>query len=274
MTRFAIFVDGSNLFGSMKKLNLQVVNYEDFYKFIFEQGSCVWKKGTISSDNNSPFTFSLLRTFWYVVGSIDYINTSDAKLQAFFRDLFDKDKEIKRTYMALAGQANPGKPQNEVALEAWKLCFNECKSYYESKKEQVDGMRRFYHGVRADTDFIDIIECGHWKVDFLYKYVMEKGVDTQLAVDIVTQADFYDVALIISGDADSIPSVNHIKKLGKQVGVVEFIKGYPPENRGRQFSNRLGAASDFVVQIYESDLQRKSLSRELKSGEDIIPKDE
>jgi len=131
------------------------------------------------------------------------------------------------------------------------------KQYFLDKKKQVEGMQRFYHGVRSDTDFIDIIECGHWKVDFLNKYVVEKGVDTQLAVDIVTLASFYEVALIISGDADSIPSINFIKRLGKQVGVVEFIKGYPPENRGRQFSNRLGAAADFTVQIYESDLQKK-----------------
>jgi uncharacterized LabA/DUF88 family protein len=132
-------------------------------------------------------------------------------------------------------------------------------------------MRRFYHGVRADTDFVDIIEAGHWKVDFLYKYVSEKGLDTRLAVDIVTQADYFDVALVISGDADSIPSINHVKRRGKQVGVVEFIKGYPPEKRGKQFSNRLGAASDFVVQIYEMDLQRNGITRELKTGEEIIP---
>ncbi len=270
MIRFAIFVDGSNLFGLSKKLNFQVLNYEAFYKFIFEQGSSVWKKGTVLSGNNSSPAFRLLRTFWYVVGSIDYLNTADAKLQAFFRDIFDKNKDLKRTYLALAEQANPGRAKNELALEAWQLCFQECKSYYENKKENIEGMRRFYHSVRTTTDFIDIIECGHWKVDFLYKYVMEKGVDTQLAVDIVTLADFYDVALLISGDADSIPSVNYVKKLGKQVGIVEFVKGHLSENYEQQFSKRLGAACDFVVQIYESDLQQNGLSRQLKSGEDII----
>lgn len=270
MNRFSIFVDGSNLFGSLKKLNLQVTNYESFYHHIFTEGLKMWQTGTALT-NPAHLSSSLLRTFWYVLGSIDYIDTNDAKLQAFFKELFDNDREIKRAYMALAGQANPGKPQNEVALEAWRICFEECKTYFWKKKTQLDGMKKFYHGVRSDTDFIDIIECGHWKVDFLYKYVAEKGLDTQLAVDIVTQVNFYDVALIISGDADSIPSVNYIKRLGKQVGVVEFIKGYPPEKRGKQFSNRLGAASDFVVQIYEMDLQKNKIAQPLKAGEDVIP---
>ena len=88
---------------------------------------------------------------------------------------------------------------------------------------------------------------------------MEKGLDTRLAVDMVTQIQHYDVAVLVSGDADAIPSLNHIKREGKQVCVIEFIKGYPPEFRGRQSSSRLKVAADFVAQIYEMDLVRQNL---------------
>jgi uncharacterized LabA/DUF88 family protein len=90
---------------------------------------------------------------------------------------------------------------------------------------------------------------------------MEKGLDTRLAVDMVTQVNNYDVAILVSGDADAIPSLNHIKREGKQVCVIEFIKGYPPEAKGRQSSSRLKVAADFVTQIYEMDLVRQKLAR-------------
>jgi uncharacterized LabA/DUF88 family protein len=79
------------------------------------------------------------------------------------------------------------------------------------------------------TDFIEIRRIGNWKVDFLHKSIGEKGVDTSISVDMVTMLPAYDVALLISGDADGIPSVKYVKNSGRQVGAVEFLKGYPPE---------------------------------------------
>ena len=69
-------------------------------------------------------------------------------------------------------------------------------------------MNEFHYAVAASTDFIEVRKVGHWKVDFLEKRIDEKGVDTSFAVDMVTRVPAYDVALLISGDADSISSVN------------------------------------------------------------------
>lgn len=48
---------------------------------------------------------------------------------------------------------------------------------------------------------------------------VEKGVDVQLAVDMVALAvaDTYDVAVLISGDGDFAPAVELVKRLGKHV---------------------------------------------------------
>jgi uncharacterized LabA/DUF88 family protein len=129
-------------------------------------------------------------------------------------------------------------------------------------------MRRFNFSVRSNTDFIDIIECGHWKVHFLSRYVEEKGLDTTLAVDMVTLSDHYDVALLLSGDADTIPSVNHLKRSGRHIGVIDLIKGYPPEKRGRQFSSKLQSAVDFVVPIYEMTLMQKRIAAPFSGNTD------
>ena len=73
-------------------------------------------------------------------------------------------------------------------------------------------------------------EHGHWKVNFLHKWVEEKGLDTSLAVDMVALQDNYDVAVVMSGDADNIPSIRHMKGRGTHIAAVEFVNGSPPES--------------------------------------------
>jgi uncharacterized LabA/DUF88 family protein len=70
----------------------------------------------------------------------------------------------------------------------------------------------------------------------------------------------YDVAVVMSGDADSIPSMNYVKTRDKVVAVVEFHKGYPPEKKGRGYSAHLDLAADFVVHIYEMELVSKGVA--------------
>ena len=42
MYRFVTFVDGSNLDGVLKHLNLRVDDYGSFYRFVFEQAVQYW----------------------------------------------------------------------------------------------------------------------------------------------------------------------------------------------------------------------------------------
>ena len=93
----------------------------------------------------------------------------------------------------------------------------------------------------------------------------EKGLDTSLAVDMVALQENYDVAVVVSGDADSIPSIRHLKSRNKHIADVEFISGSPPETKGRTFSSRLKEHADFVIRIYETELVRLKLARRTTS---------
>lgn len=192
---------------------------------------------------------------------MDEWDLASPKAQTHLRSRFDADKEIKRIYMPQAGEKLQTKDQCKVADEAWALCFKEFQEWYVAKKNQLVKMHKFYHAVRAATDYIEIIECGHWKVDLLHRNLLEKGLDTSLAVDMLALKKNYDVAILLSGDADTIPSINYIKKSNKHVASVEFLKGYPPEKKGKQFSSQIRLSSDFVIQIYEMDLVNKKLAR-------------
>jgi uncharacterized LabA/DUF88 family protein len=263
MHRIMIFVDGSNVVGVLRRMTLRVDNYEAFYRHILQQATDVWWTCTVGTAK--PLA-RLVRVLWYAVGDLDHWDLNDARVQATLREAFDKDREMRSSFMALAGQKLQGASQSEVAKEAWAMCFQAIREWYEKRCDLVDGFRRFYHSIRSTTDFIDVIECAHWKLDVLRRETAEKGLDTRLAVDMVTLVDSYDVAILLSGDADNIPSLDYVKARGKQVGVVEFLGGYPPEKKSAHASSRLKVAADFVVPIYEMDLVQKGLAAKSISG--------
>jgi len=55
----------------------------------------------------------------------------------------------------------------------------------------------------------------------------EKGVDMRIGIDLLVgaHADMYDVAVLVSGDADLCEAVRAVKNFGKHVEVVEFPTG-------------------------------------------------
>ena len=123
----------------------------------------------------------------------------------------------------------------KVFAEAWSTCLTEARQWYEGRCKHVQSMCRFYYGVKSETDFLEIVQCGHWKVDLLNHRVTEKGLDSRMAVDMVTKLHSYDIALVVCGDADAIPSISEAQSHGKHVGVIEFLSGYPPEKREEDF---------------------------------------
>jgi uncharacterized LabA/DUF88 family protein len=270
MHRIAVFVDGSNLMGSLTDMQINVQDYAGFYRFIVQEAAKDWSE---TGWNNSPVHAHLLRVYWYVVGSMDEWDLNSEKARTTLRDLFDRNKDVKGPYMTQAGQTLTGRPPDQrtneaVTLEAWSRCFDDITQWFSERQHALEGMRRFYHGVRRSTDFIDIIEAGHWRVDMLARRLMEKGLDATLAIGMITQVNHYDVAIVVSGDADMLPSLRYCKEAGKHVGVIDFLKGFPPADRGRGLSSRLRIEADFVTRIYEMDLIRGGLAekREVPSS--------
>ena len=265
MMRFIIFVDGSNLWGSLKKLNLHITRYEDLFSHILKSAIDSWSASIVGGEKSAR----LIRILWYMVSSIDEWDLNDQKVAETLRGWFNQETDLKKKYLALAGTRLYGADQEKIHQEAWSICFNEIKQWYSSKKLSIKKSHDFQFGVQSTTDFIDIVTSGHLRVDILNKNVTEKGIDTSLAVDMLSLADTYDVALLISGDADSIPSVQRVKHEGKHIGMVEFIKGHPPEQRGRSSSSKLKATADFVVPIYEVDLLKNGIATIPGRGEEI-----
>jgi uncharacterized LabA/DUF88 family protein len=257
MYRFVIFVDGSSLASVLRRLSLRVDNYETLFRYVFERATKAWR--TTFEGESAPA--QLHRVKWYEVGSLDEWNLDDAKAQLVLRDIFERDQDSKRFYMALAAQKAPTRSRGELAADAWSLCFTDARRWYEERRDLVEGFRRFHYAIRSATGFIDLVECGHWKLDLIHRQVIEKGLDTRLAVDLVTLVDTYDVALIVPGDSDNIPSVEHVQAKGRHVGVVDVVSGSGRDRKGAPSLSRLRVAADFVVQVSETDLISRSLAK-------------
>lgn len=257
MIRFVTFVDGSNLDGTLKHLDLRVDDYGAFYRYIFEQGVNCWGK-SFASGADWP-TAQHSRINWYVVGRMDEWDLNDSRVESRLRSRFEMNPRLTESYMRDL-ESNPEILPEQRLHAAWKACFSETCQWYDYKFRGLEKKKRFYHGVQSATDFVEIHQQGHWKLDMLYRTISEKGLDTSMAVDMVALQETYDVALVISGDADGIPGINYVKSRSKHVGVVEFRKGSLQDSYTKGTSSRLKNAADFVVQIFQSDLLRMNLA--------------
>ena len=269
MLRFVTFVDGSNLDGVLKHLNLRVDDYGAFYRHVFEQSVQYW--GRTFAEGSSWPTAQHSRIYWYVVGKMDEWDLNDPKAEFRLRSRFELNPRLRDSYLEDVARRLPDLPQERRLDEAWSLCFSETRDWYDNKRRALERKKRFYHGVQAATDFVEIRQEGHWKVDLLHHTLNEKGLDTSLAVDMVALQETYDIALLISGDADGIPGINYVKGRSKHVGVTEFRRGAPAEFPAKGASSRLKIAADFVVQIYEADLIRRNLAYRAEIDYPVAP---
>lgn len=253
MLRVALFVDGSNLHGTMRNLGIEITEHQALFRLIFQETAR--HLGEFILPAPPPIQFS--RAYWYVVGSMDQWNFEDERARKHLRERFEREGEIRDYWRGVAAKKSP----TNIEETAWALCLEDLRAWYEGKAALLDGMRKFHFAFESASSFVEICRVGRWKVDLLWKVLNEKGIDTSVAVDMVGLVDTYDVAVVITGDADGIPSIQYIKRRGKQVGVVEFVADTALPRGAKTFANQLKQATDFVIQIGIGSLLEKSVAR-------------
>ncbi|MEK7624867.1 MAG: NYN domain-containing protein [Patescibacteria group bacterium] len=83
------------------------------------------------------------------------------------------------------------------------------------------GQVNLFNFLRSKEQLFEIRQGYLMKSDGVYH---EKGVDVQLAVDLLVGAydNTYDTAILLSSDTDLIPAVKKVKELGKSVEYIGF----------------------------------------------------
>ena len=139
MIKFGIFVDGPTLITALNKIELKVEDFEGFYRVLFERAVQEW--GQSFSDRSAPPGCQLYRVFWYQIGSIDRIDLNDPKTQSYYRAQFDADEGLKRLYLPLAASRTTSKSPADIATEAWRLCLQDKREWYNSRLTMLESMR-------------------------------------------------------------------------------------------------------------------------------------
>lgn len=158
-------------------------------------------------------------------------------------------------------------------------------------RDRVVTLKRYYVGViraeedekskelqRVQQELFDYLESPAQsyivKRGFILKkgdVYQEKGVDVQLAIDLIVGAyeDLYDIAIIVSSDTDLIPAIKQLKVLGKEVEYIGTAKEPSTALRHEVSLTRLVRKSDleqFIserapVEVVEASKREKPVSQ-------------
>jgi len=127
------------------------------------------------------------------------------------------------------------------------------RTYYYNARLDAKGDKAKYQAQQRFFDALNYVPYFTVKLGYLQKtsggYV-EKGTDINIAVDMFKLAkdDVYDIAILVTSDADFVPAIEVIQELGKHVENAYFKKG-------RSF--HLRKACDNFIELNKSFFKEK-----------------
>lgn len=159
-----------------------------------------------------------LRTYWYVVQHVDFrpynLPNPESKKEEFIK-IVNRDKnvrdEIERT-------------SKEDLDNRLKQIYTRMQARERSFSNRFQGWNTLQNGISAKHNSIEFRRAGAISYNLYQEGLgQEKSVDVKLAIDLAVLKDIYDIAIIVSGDADYVPAVQAIKDFGKKVINVSFL---------------------------------------------------
>lgn len=112
--------------------------------------------------------------------------------------------------------------------------------------KQYKDQQRFFHRLKL-TPYLEV-RLGRLEKRPGNPVPVEKGIDVQIAVDMLSMAynDLYDTAILITGDGDFVSVVKAVKNHGKHVESAYFRKGH---------SDQLREACDLFIELNKQFLK-------------------
>ncbi|MCY4244593.1 MAG: NYN domain-containing protein [Gammaproteobacteria bacterium] len=220
-----IFVDGQNLFYSLKRMELKVgqVHWGNFFD------SCLEAKD------------QLIRAYWYQAEKINRPRIDEERT----RRVVQKE----HPHLSKEEMDSCVKSREMDALKWWDQTS---KKY----RKQLD----FYDHLSRNFPQIEMVRRGLIKVDpFNERFLTEKGVDVALAVGMMRHQKNCDKIILISGDMDYGEAVRLVKDEMKIVHIVRLFIGEPPRNKN--LSKDFATLADRVIDMYESEIKKEYVHR-------------
>jgi uncharacterized LabA/DUF88 family protein len=243
MKRACVFVDGENFRYSLKDLFPSA-------RYTFRPGDYLpetdWHHFFSSLANQ--FDCELLRTYWYVIEHID------CRPYRIPGDWLAKEQLFSRWYRERIEACADGAARRTVLQQiTQELCAARL-----GIEARARGWRETQASIESQNDQLEFRRSGSITYELATKqFGVEKGVDTQLATDMIVLADIYDAAIILSGDADYLPAVAAVKAKGRLVYSVSFLgeNGKPLPGGARRLRNAVDSRIDLPFEAMRSAMR-------------------
>ena len=228
----AVFVDGANFRGNLRDFSFTSSDPTDERTYQLEERHFDWKsfyKGVLAKfEQTTGWEHQLIRVHWYSAASISPWPSSEQQQFDWAQRVVDRHPEIKGL-------------TSQTVIDLARKWYRGERTYFERLREQV------FEDIQRRTDFLEFRYVGQYQVHPLREYRIErresgeisylgvrageKGVDTGIAVDMIAKMSKYDVAILVSGDADFLPVVGYLKDNLKYVYQFSVARGVPPSIR-------------------------------------------
>ena len=255
----AVSVDGANFRANLRNFAFQSSPPLGNRSYQLEERHFNWKsfyQGVLKKfDEATGWKHQLIRVHWYSSASISPWVSAAEELR-FANGVVNQYSEI-----------NGLTPAKVIDLS--RQWYDGERSYFERLREDV------FENIQRRTDFLEFRYVGQYQVHPLRPYRIsqnpdgtitylgtragEKGVDTGIAVDMIAKMAHYDVAILVSGDADFLPVVGYLKDNLKYVYQFSVARGVPPSIQ--HLSPYLRGKVDCFAWFDEVELLREHLDR-------------
>ena len=254
--RTVVFVDGANFRGNLRDFSFSSSPHRRAYRL--EERHFDWRgfyDGILGKFKElTQLDYQLIRVYWYYAERISsWVSPQDAR--RFSQRIVNSHPEIK------------GLTPERVVDLAYEWYMQE-RDYFERLREGT------FENIQRKTDFLEFRYVGQYQVhplrvhrieqngdEVTYRGVQvgEKGVDIGIAVDMIAKMPNYDVAILVSGDADFLPVVGYLKDNLKYVYQFSVAKGVPPSIQ--HLSPHLKGKVDCFASYDERELLEEYLVR-------------
>jgi len=170
-------------------------------------------------------------------GLVDYCSTTALNFEKFCNLLCGDERRLVHTYY-----------YNIILRQ------NNAKEAYAGQQRFIAALQRIPHfdfvkGRTVDRNRDE--KCPQCQHEYEVLYQTEKGVDIQLAVQMLVSAfdNQYDTAIIVSNDGDFSEAVKEVRRLKKTVENAEFPERLP-SYLSKQCSKVINLTKDFIEPCY------------------------
>ncbi len=245
-SKVCVFVDGENFRYSI----IDLFEYFDKRNYLPEGANWGnlfdWFVEEVAGSSERARTYERVRTYWYVVEHLD-----------FFPYRFPKANKEPDTLKRVLCRNEAFKDELKLLGEGDLIArIAELRQELLRKRNQMEQRFRWWtsiqNNISTEHEAIEFRRAGSISYNlFDETFRQEKAVDVNLATDLLTLSDIYDVAVIVSGDQDYVPAVQVIKDRGKKVVNIAF------ETRGGKLlpggARRLNHITDSSLKIPYSE---------------------